>query len=269
MPLTEFQRGIARLIASNRKPESHIAGGAAINRGETALRISNDLDIFHDVVKGGPDPAELVAAFAEADAELLRGSRYSVDWVFRKEALYRAVVSRDGETVRLDWTTDSAFRFFPVQEDEEFGYCLHRADLAINKVLALAGWTEIRDFLDILQLDREYLSLGAVIWAACGKDEGFTPSIILDLTNRHSSYRQSDLADEYLVRQVDLKELKRQWIEARERAEAMIDRLPPQQLGCLYLDPEHRPVTPDPDSPDFPNLIRHWGRPGGAWPPIS
>jgi hypothetical protein len=28
-------------------------------------------------------------------------------------------------------------------------------------------------------------------------------------------------------------------------------------------------VTPDPSSPDFPKLIRHWGRPGGAWPGIT
>jgi hypothetical protein len=48
MPLTDFQRGVARLIAANRKPESHIAGGAVINRGESALCISKDLDIFQD-----------------------------------------------------------------------------------------------------------------------------------------------------------------------------------------------------------------------------
>ncbi len=48
----------------------------------------------------------------------------------------------------------------PLKADEDFGYCLHPADLATNKVLALVGRSEIRDFLDILQLDREYLSLG-------------------------------------------------------------------------------------------------------------
>jgi hypothetical protein len=63
MPLTEFQRGVARLIATNRRPESHVAGGAVINRGESALRISNDLDIFQDA-------ADIVAACAEADERL-------------------------------------------------------------------------------------------------------------------------------------------------------------------------------------------------------
>ena len=61
-----------RLIAANRTPESHIAGGAVINRGETGLRISDDLDIFHDVLEGGPTAAGMVAANADADERLLR-----------------------------------------------------------------------------------------------------------------------------------------------------------------------------------------------------
>ena len=46
MPLTPFQREVARVLATNRNPESHIAGGAVINRGESGLRISDDLDIW-------------------------------------------------------------------------------------------------------------------------------------------------------------------------------------------------------------------------------
>jgi hypothetical protein len=269
MPLTDFQKGVARLIAANRKPESHIAGGAVINRGEAGLRISDDLDIFHDVPEGGRRAAEIVAARAEADERLLREAGYSVEWTTRTEGFFRAIVSRGDEHVRLDWTTDSAFRFFPAQEDEDFGYCLHPADLATNKVLALAGRAEIRDFLDILQLDRAYLSLGAIIWAACGKDEGYTPSLILELIDRHSRYQEADLRGENLARPVDLKELKQQWVAARGRAEALFAQLPPDEIGCLYLDPAHRPVTPDPDSPDFPKLIRHRGCVRGAWPSPS
>jgi hypothetical protein len=269
MPLTDFQKGVARLIAANRSPESHVAGGAVINRGEAGLRISEDLDIFHDVPEGGPTAAEMVAASAEADERVLRGAGYAVEWKTRVPGLFRAVVSRGDDHLRLDWTTDSAFRFFPAQPDEDFGYCLHPADLATNKVLALVGRSEIRDFLDILQLDREYLSLGAIIWAACGKDEGYTPALILELTNRHARYQESDLRGENLVRPVDLKALKEQWIAARERAESLFAGLPAEDLGCLYLDPENRPVTPDPAGQEFPGLIRHRGSVGGAWPSLS
>jgi hypothetical protein len=269
MPLTDFQRGVARLIAANRKPESHIAGGAVLNRGEDGLRISDDLDIFHDQLADGQNIAEIVNASAEADERVLTAAGYSVDWLTRREGFLRAFVSRNNDRVRLDWTPDTAFRFFPVQKDEDFGYCLHRADLAVNKLLALAGRSEIRDFLDILQVDATYLSLGATIWAACGKDEGLDPSQIIDLTNRHSSYQESDLAGENLVRQVDIKALKRQWVAARERAVALFNELRVEEIGCLYLDQNNEPVTPDPHSPEFSKLVRHKGSVGGAWPTIS
>lgn len=262
MPLTPFQREVARVLAANRNPESHIAGGAVINRSEAGLRISDDLDVFHDV-------AASVTASADADEKSLQAAGYSVSWTQRGEGMVKAEVTRAGQHVRLDWSTDSAFRFFPVQPDEEFGYCLHKADLATNKVLALAGRSEVRDFLDILLIDRTYLSFGAVVWAACGKDPGFTPALVLDQTNRHSRYQESDIRGENLVRPVDLRELKRQWLEARTRAERLCEELPAAELGCLYLDTEHNPVSPDPSSPGFPKLTRHFGCVKGAWPRIS
>jgi hypothetical protein len=262
MPLSAFQRGVARLLAAHRNPESHIAGGAAINRADASFRYSTDLDIFHDV-------AAMVAGCAEADVRSLQAEGYAVEWNLRQEGFFRAEVSRGPDRLRLDWSTDSAFRFFPVQPDEVFGYCLHPADLAINKVLALAGRTEFRDFLDMLYLDASYLSLGAVVWAACGKDPGYTPALLLDMANRHTRFQESDLKGELLARPVDFKELKRQWLEARERAESLILRLPADELGCLYLNAANNPVTPNPDSPDFPRLKHHLGSVRGAWPRIS
>ena len=56
-------------------------------------------------------------------------------------------------------------------------------DLAINKLLALVGRDEPRDYLDIHEAMR-VLPLGALCWAAAGKDPGFTPSMLLDLLRR-------------------------------------------------------------------------------------
>lgn len=262
MPLTPFQRRVARVLAANRSPDSHIAGGAAINRRENSPRFSDDLDIFHDL-------AASVTSSAERDAEGLQAAGLKTEWTHRSPGFVRALVSSGEDHVRLDWTTDSAFRFFPVQPDEEFGFCLHPADLATNKVLALAGRTEVRDFLDTLFLDSSYLSLGALIWAACGKDQGYTPALLLEQTDRHSRFQQADLASESLARPVDLKELKRQWLAARERAEGLFAALPPAELGCLYLGPDEQAVTPDPNSPEFPGLVRRFGSVRGAWPTIS
>jgi hypothetical protein len=266
MPLTDFQRCVARLLAANRNLESHMAGGAVLNREGGALRISNDLDIFNDDLAVIQNSADLALAYAEADERLLKESGYSIEWQFRSVGMYRAIVTQGEGTLRLDWTTEPRFRFFPVQQDEDFGYCLHPADIAVNKVLALAGRTEIRDFLDTIQLDHAYLSLGALTWAACGKDPGLTPSLIMDQTNRHSRHQETALKGENLVRQVDLKVLKQKWIEARDKAVDLCARLPKNELGCLYLDQNNKPVTPDPGSPDFPNLTRHFGSTGGSSP---
>lgn len=144
MPLTDSQKGVARLLAAHRNPESYVAGGAVINRGPEGLRVSDDLAIFHDAA------ASVAAA---ADELALREAGYDVAWTLRREGFAQALVTRGEENLRLDWTTDSAFRFFPTIPDEELGYRLHDADLATNKVLALAGRTEIRAFLDIMLID--------------------------------------------------------------------------------------------------------------------
>lgn len=262
MPLTAYQKEVVRVLAKNRNPESHVAGGAVINRSESGLRYSDDLDIFHDA-------ADSVALSAEADERSLLAAGFTVGWTLRKNGMAKAEVSRDGQSVRLDWATDSAFRFFPAVPDEEFGYRLHDADLATNKVLALAGRSEVRDFLDVLFLHQTYLSLGAIIWAACGKDQGFTPSMILDETNRHSRYQEVDLKSENLARPIDLQDLKQRWLKARDEAAQLFNVLPAIELGCLYLDAQNHPVTPNPSSPDFAALKRHFGTVRGAWPTIS
>jgi hypothetical protein len=262
MPLTPFQKQVARLLAAHRNPESHIAGGAAINRSEDSLRYSDDLDIFHDA-------AESVAVYSEVDATTLRGAGYSVEWRLRQPGFYRALVTQGDNQVRLDWTTDSAFRFFPVQPDEDFGYSLHPADLATNKVLAVAGREEFRDFLDILYLDVAYVGLGALVWAACGKDPGYTPNLLLDQMNRHARFQESSIKDENLAQPVQLTEMKKQWLATKEKSANLVARLPMDELGCLYLDSNNKPVTPDPDSPQFSQLRRHFGSVRGAWPKLS
>jgi hypothetical protein len=262
MPLTAFQRLVASLLAAHRNPDSHMAGGAVINRDASSFRYSEDLDIFHDA-------AESVAECAEADARTLRCAGFAVEWALRQHGFFRAEVSRGDERGRLDWSYDSAFRFFPVETDAEFGYCLHRADLCVNKALALGGRSEIRDFLDLLYLDASYLGLGAMVWAACGKDPGYTPDLLLDMASRHIRFQEVDLKAERLAHPLDLRELKKRWIGARENAEKLLLRLPERDLGCLYLDAENVPVTPDPDTPEFSNLKRHFGCVRGAWPKIT
>lgn len=262
MPLTAFQREVLRLLAGRRTPESHVAGGAVLNRTEDSPRYSADLDVFHDV-------ADSVLCSAAADADVLAAHGLAVEWLLRQPLLQRAKVGRGDQELKLEWCHDSAFRFFPVQADADFGYCLHPADLATNKLLALAGRSEIRDFLDMLYLHQSYLSLGGLCWAACGKDQGFTPWSLLDHAKRHVKFRQEELESEHLARPLRLAELKETWLQAVEQAEALFPKLPAAEAGCLYLDTAGGPCTPDPEAPGFPGLARHFGSMRGTWPRLA
>jgi hypothetical protein len=262
MPLTAIQIDVLRLLAGNRQPGTYLAGGIAINRSSISPRFSADVDLFHDGVSH-------VTQSAEKDAALLVQNGYEIEWLLRQASMQRAEVKRGAESLKLDWCHDSAFRFFPVLPDPEFGFCLHPADLATNKALALAARAEIRDFIDIVFLHETYLSLGAVCWAACGKDQGFTPRSLLDFARRHMKFRDEDLAREHLARPMSLVELKEAWLKAVDQAENLFARLPLAEIGCLYVTPSFSPVTPDPARADFSSLIRHFGSIRGAWPVLA
>ena len=139
MPLTPFQIEVMSVIAKNRRPESHVARCAVLERDERSIRYSDDFDIFQD-------PEEHVLKIAEADAEALTNAGYVIRWLVKGADRSKAEVIAEGQTVRLDWVIDSDFRFFPVQQDPLFGYCLHRADLATNKVMAMSERVAPRDY---------------------------------------------------------------------------------------------------------------------------
>lgn len=82
-------------------------------------------------------------------------------------------------------------------------------------------------------------------------------------------FRDEDLAKEKLAMAMTLVELKTEWLKASEDADLLIQRLPLTEVGCLYLDPNLTPVTPNPSDAEFPKLIRHYGSIHGAWPSIA
>ena len=188
MALTKYQRAICQLIARNRREngESYVAGGVALNTLLNAPRLSQDIDLFHDT------DAALIASWL-ADRQLLQTSDYEVAIVRETAAFVEAVVSRHDERVLMQWARDSAFRFFPLVEDAVFGLVLHPFDLATNKVLALAGRLEARDWIDVLNCHDSIQPLGYLVWAACGKDPGFSPTSLIAEAQRGSRYSQVEL----------------------------------------------------------------------------
>ena len=147
MALTAFQRSICRLIAESRlaSGESCIGGEAALNELLTAPRVSRDIDLFHD------SDTALDASY-QSDKQLLEHEGYSVTPVRERPAFVEAEVRRNDDVVLLQWVRDSTYRFFPLVEHPDFGLTLHPFDLATNKVLALVGRLEVRDWVDVIEM---------------------------------------------------------------------------------------------------------------------
>lgn len=259
MPLTEHQARLARLLSENRAPDSYLAGGAALLLEPNTIRFSRDLDYFHD------SEARVATAF-EADRALLVAHGYALRLDLSLPGYVRAVVRKGNDAAKVEWAHDSSWRFAPTVRDERVGFMLHPVDLAINKVLALAGRDEPRDVLDTLHVHRSVLILGALCWAACGKDPGFTPLSLLELVRRRGLVREEDLARLELAKPIDLRTLKEAWLEALDSVEPFVASRPPSEIGCLYYSASRRAFV---DPREVPDAVPHFGRPGGVLPRVT
>ena len=258
MPLTAFQEELGRLLAATRTEDSYLAGGAAILAAPDSSRFSRDLDYFHD-------SAERVATAFAADHDLLIGAGCTVDTDISQPGYIRAVVRRGDDATKIEWAQDSTWRFMPVMRSEIFGYQLHPVDLATNKVLALAVRDEPRDLVDTLYLHETVLPLGALVWAASGKDPGYSPRSLLEMLKRRGRVRDDDLARLDLVPGVDVAGIKSAWTAALAGAEVFVAGRPPEEAGCLYYSASRQAFV-DPDIDGVADAAPHFGHPGGVLP---
>jgi hypothetical protein len=258
MPLTTFQAGVAELLAVNRTSDSYLAGGAALHIEPNSKRYSNDLDYFHD-------SEERVAVAVRDDTRLLEQSGYQIEVLMQQPGFARAIVRKGEESTKVEWAHDSAWRFLPTVRSERSGFQLSGIDLAINKLLALVGRDEPRDYLDIHEA-MDLLPLGALCWAAAGKDPGFTPAMLLDLLRRRGRYRPEDFNRLHLAQPVDLPKLKLRWLAALDAAENFFATRDPSEVGCLYYSRSlGKFVEPQPGD----EVVPHYGRPGGVLPTVG
>lgn len=267
MAVTPFQSGILRLLAQNRRAlgESYVAGGVALNLLLKASRRSRDIDLFHDTE----------TALREAwriDRERLLTAGYRLDVLRESPSFVEARVALDDGQTEMQWVRDSAFRFFPLVEDELLGLALHPFDLATNKTLAMAGRLETRDWVDLLRADECLQPLGLLVWAACGKDPGYNPASLLSaIRSHHYCQEEVDMLD-FAGRTPDAAELGRRWHAALSEAGHLAGSLPPEYAGtCVLTDDgtyfcgDTRQLT---EALARKKIVFHKGRIRGAWPQV-
>lgn len=254
VPLTKIQTAILQLLASHRDPESYVAGATPLNRD--ALRYSEDIDVFHD-------RAERVITAALADAEALTAAGYHVSWLRQQPLIYTAEVTQGDAGTRLEWVVDSDYRFFQTMRDETFGYILHPADLAMNKVMAAVGRHEVRDIVDLVTIHETILPLGVVIWAAVDKSPGFTPEGLIAEIRRNLFYPAIEWQTLTATQPIDPKDMTERFRAALDQAEAFVMRMPTDKMGLLFLK-DGKVVQPDPDH--LEDYQTHAGQRRGQWP---
>ena len=241
MPLTPFQSELAKLLSVNRTFDSYLAGGAAIHFEPNSIRYSQDLDYFHDSEK------RVAEAFA-ADEAILLANDIAVKREMHQPGYIRVIARRREEASKIEWAHDSAWRFMPTYFREDLGFTLDPIDLAINKVLALAGRDEPRDFIDVLYAHYHTLPLPGLVWAACGKDPGFTPNSLLELLQRKGKYQPDDFKRLRLKQAVDLPAMKQDWLAGLKLTKDSIAAFPSDEVGALYFD-KHENKFVIPSSP--------------------
>lgn len=240
MPLTAFQQDVLQVIAANRSEASHFAGGLVLNATPDSPRYSHDFDIFHEAESE-------VARASDEDVISMRNAGFAVelvvgDWT-QPASFRKARVAAGGESVEIDWAADASYRFFPIERDPVLGWRLHLFDMATNKALALGARSVTRDYVDIVELHKTY-PLPSIIWAACGKDPGFSPGLLLEMMRRFGRVSPGKLKT-IQARHLDPIALKLAWIKMSDYAEEEFTRLaetqPDMPIGVAFVDKNGQP----------------------------
>jgi Nucleotidyl transferase AbiEii toxin, Type IV TA system len=169
--LTPLQHHVLELVGQ--LPEAAgfaLAGGAAlIVRGRIA-RPTRDLDFF-------TTSAEEVDRLLPVLEAALTSHDLRVERVTANPGFARLVVSTGQESSLIDLAYD--FRMLPAEQTDH-GRVLAEDELAADKMLAMFGRADARDFLDVYDLLKTY-SRRRLLELAREKDRGFNPGVFADM----------------------------------------------------------------------------------------
>lgn len=246
MPLTGLQRRVLRTLRPFRTEHSYVAGGAALNHDWP--RLSDDTDIFSD--QRGKLPKGM-----EPELQALRDDGFRIEITTEDEWMVEAILRMYGTETKVQWLDEpgTSRRFFPAIEDDEFGFRLHQADIAVNKILCAASRNQApRDAVDLANIVDRYCPLGPLVWAAAGKDPDLTPPrVIRDIRGNAFGYSNDEIVSVRAEGAASMTrdELRRTLGPALEQASDYCDEIAPEDyVGFLMTDVEEIPSEADADA---------------------
>ena len=154
-----------------------LAGAGAIREHGLIDRPTEDVDLFTVVVD-----ADVLASSARSVVEALRGAGYAAELSMSAQLFARISVAGARTVVTVDMGVD--WRRDPPAE-LEVGPVLSRADAIANKVLAVYGRMEARDYLDLDAIRRSgVMSDAELLESARERDPGFDVDVFAGLLAR-------------------------------------------------------------------------------------
>lgn len=180
--LSPLQQRVAEIVAGLDEAEGFaLAGGAAlIARGEVE-RQTRDLDFF-GLTSAAVD--RLLPAVERA----LREAGLTVRHVQVNPGFARLLVEGGDDRTELDLAADA--RLFPAEPGQP-APTLSGEELAVDKLLALFGRAEARDFVDLLAVEPRY-GLERLCRLAAEKDRGFSPAVLAEMLRRFGRLRRDE-----------------------------------------------------------------------------
>jgi len=192
--LSDLQLRVARIIAGLIEAEDFaLAGGAAlIVRGDVE-RATRDLDFF-GTSPGAVDRLVPAAQLALQEAGL------QVDRLIESPGFTRFVVADQLERTEVDLASDA--RLFPAEAGPGFDL-LSSEELAADKVLAVFGRAEARDYVDLMAIEPRF-GLARLFELAREKESGFNPVVFTEMLDRFPRLRR----DEFPLDDIQFEELR-------------------------------------------------------------
>lgn len=167
MQLTPLQKKTLKIFSRvNRDVSFYFTGGTALAICYLHHRESDDLDFF----TGEPTCIDPTARDFE---KMLRAAGLNVQVERRQATFVRLLIEQE---LKVDLALDTPYRLKPPVQSNIEGIKMSvddLADIAANKMLALFGRAEPRDFVDVYFLSKEYFDFMEMVRMASKKDTGF------------------------------------------------------------------------------------------------
>ena len=180
--LSRLQLKVAEIVAGlDEATDFALAGGAALIIRGDVHRQTRDLDFF-GLTAAAVDRLLPVVEDALACAGL------SVQRIQVGAGFARLAIESEDDRTEVDLAADA--RLFPAESGRP-APLLSREELAVDKVLAIFGRAEARDFADLMALEERF-GLERLCRLSAEKDRGFTPALFAEMLVRFDRLRRDE-----------------------------------------------------------------------------